>query len=268
MALDRRVTCYGVAMRLGTLLSASAVALVACYPLVGHANVKIVTPTARSNADNLTMPLCGGVAVSGSPMLLGTGTTQLTVSIADGVGDNSLGCFQVSYLNAGGNAIGQVYAQADDQAATAARTIQIATNIPGQCQTGNLCTVHVRQLVNGMAGCTAGAPLSDGGTATFYSCGDFRVQQPQPQPDAAPPPQDGGVETDGAPSPTPTTTSTEPVIPVPEVDGGGRIAALGPGDQQTNDCSVGLVGGPAASFAGLGAAIGAIVLGIRRRRSS
>jgi hypothetical protein len=254
-------------MRFGTLLAASAVALVACYPQLAQANVKVVTPTARSNADNLTMPLCGGAAVSGSPMLLAMGTTQLTVSIADGVGDNSLGCFQVSYLNATGGAIGQVYAQADDQAAAAARTVQIATNIPGQCQGGSLCTVHVRQLVNGAAGCTAGAPLSDGGTATFYSCGDFKVQQPQPQPDAAPP-QDAATETDGAPVPTPTTTSTEPVIPVPETDGGGRIAALGPGDQQTNDCSVGLVGGPAASAAGLGIAIGAIVLGIRRRRSS
>ncbi len=266
MALDRRSTCYGVAMRLGTLLSASAVALVACYPVVGQANVKLVTPIPRNAADNLTMPLCGGVAAT-TGQLLPSGTTQLTVVVADGVGDNSVGCFQVSYLNAAGNPIGQVYSEPDTMAATAARNVPIATNIPGQCQGGNLCTVHVRQLVNAAAGCM-GTALADGGTATFYSCGDFKVQQAQPQPDAAPPPQDGGVETDGAPTPTPTTTSTEPVIPVPEVDGGGRIAALGPGDQQTNDCSVGLVGGPAASFAGLGAAIGAIVLGIRRRRSS
>lgn len=246
-------------MRTRTLLVAAAFALV---PHVASAKVRVADPPSRSASDSLAMsPPCGGVP-AGTPKVLPQGTTAMTVAIADGVGDGSLGCFQVVFLNPAGDQVGSVLQATDDMAATAARTVNVPANIPGACQGGASCTVHVRQLVNPAAGCPSPAPSQPGtGTnATFFSCGDFRVEQPPPVRDAAAP------DSSPPPAPTPTATTAPTVIPLPEEDSGVRISALNPADAETNSCAVGLLGAPQAPFFGLGLLGLASALAAARRR--
>lgn len=239
---------------------------------LAHAKAQLNSPTPRVANDSITTTCDGSGA--GTPQSFVEGATALTVKVSDGVNDMSVGCFQVVIFN-GTTQVGSIFQATDDQAAVAARTVDVANvTIPTGCRGGNTCTVHMRQLVNAAAGCpTAPAALGTGATATFYSCGDFRVRQPQPPPDAStpvdaavPPPQ-GDSST---PPPSPTNDSGFTPIPVPEGDGGVvRVSGLNPDDATSEGCAIANVGAQSTVWGatGVGAmAVAGLVLGLRRRR--
>ncbi|HRG97974.1 MAG TPA: hypothetical protein PLR99_17095 [Polyangiaceae bacterium] len=246
-----------------THFAAVAAVVLAWLPRASLAKVRVMEPPSRSATDSLNAnPPCGGVAAGGAKAYP-EGTTTVNVSFADGAGDTSLGCFQVVMLNAAGAQLGGVFQVTDDQA-TAARVISAPLAVPQACRGGATCTVAVRQLVNVAAGCPSPAPAQPGtgATATFYSCGDFSVMQPEP-PDAAPPPP----APDAAPPP-PAPSGAPGVIPLPEEDAGVRISGLRPEDAESNSCAAGpRPAGPAGvAIAGLGLALAAALAARRRRR--
>jgi hypothetical protein len=221
--------------------------------------------------DNVTTDCTG--AGAGAPKSFPEGATALTVKVLDGVGDNSVGCFQVAVFD-GTTQVGPIFQVTDDQAAAAARTVDVANvAIPTACRGGRTCTIHLRQLHNAAAGC-AGTTLATGTVGTFYSCGDFRVRQPAPPPDASvpvdasPPPVTGDSST--TPPPTPGQDSGFTPIPVPDGTGGAKVSGLNASDAESEGCSVGNVGaqttvwGTAGAFAGIVAMVG---LGLRRSRN-
>ncbi len=227
-------------MRRWTLLTVLALALA---PRLAAAKVRVLEPPSRSASDSLAAnPPCGGVP-AGSPKVYARGTTTIPVAIADGAGDTSLGCFQVVILNAAGAQLGAVL-QAVDDVPTTARTVNVPAQIPGACLGGATCTVHVRQLVNPAAGCVTPAPPQPGAgaTATYYSCGDFTVEQPPAVVDASVP---DSASPDAAAPPTPTGAPAP--IPLPEDDAGVRISGLDPGSAETNSCSASRASGAGAT---------------------
>lgn len=240
---------------------------------LAQGRARLEDPPPRVMTDNVTTDCIGMAAVN--PKLFPEGATAITVRVADSAGDNSLGCFQIAIFD-GTTRLDGIYQVSDDQAAVATRLVDVPNvAIPSGCRGGRTCTVHVRQLQNVAAGCQAGATaLGTGATATYYSCGDFRVRQP-PVPDAAPP-----VVVDAAKPPTPTPDPTSPPaaevdsgftpIPVPEGEGGVvRVSGLSPGDAESEGCSVSQLGAQTTVWGGSSAAavaLAGLVLAIRRRR--
>ncbi len=239
---------------------------------VARAKLSSPPPRAATSGDNNTVD-CVGMA-AGQTFTYPEGASAITVTVDDGVGDNSVGCFQVAFFD-GMTRIGEIFQAPDDTAAAAARTVTVPNaTIPTVCRTnGKVCTLHLRQLHNAAAGCAANPTALGTGTAgTFFSCGEFRVRQPAPPDaavpvDASPPPVTGDSST---PSPTPGQDSGFTPIPVPEGTGGAKVSGLNPSDAESEGCSVGNVGaqttvwGSASAFAGIVAMVG---LGLRRRRN-
>lgn len=241
-------------MRTRAVVLVAVVAVAFGLSRASVAKVRVSDPPARSGSDSLNAnPPCGGVA-AGSPKVYGVGTTTIDVSFTDGAGDTSLGCFQVVVLNAAGSQLGGVVQLTDDQATTA-RTLSAPLPVPQACRGGATCTVALRQLVNDAGGCpSAPSQPGAGALATFYSCGDFAIAQPEP-PDAG---------SDAGPPPAPPSASPT-VIPLPEEDAGVRIAGLRPEDAEANSCAA-TRGAGAAGASGLGGLALALTLGLVARR--
>ena len=253
----------GLAVTLGVVMFAG----------LAQGRARLDDPPPRAMLDNVTTD-CTGVG-AGTPKTFPEGATAITVRVADSAGDGSLGCFQIAIFD-GTTRLDGIYQVTDDQVAAAVRFIDVPNvAIPNGCRNGKTCTVHLRQLQNVAAGCQAGATaLGTGATATYFSCGDFRVRQP-PVPDAAPP-----VVVDAAKPPTPTPDSSSPPaaevdsgftpIPVPEGEGGVvRVSGLSPGDAESEGCSVSQLGAQTTVWGGSSAAAVALagfVLANRRRR--